>query len=271
MKASLLLTIILYAIPGKALIRGGKIVPQGKWPAIVELTHGTGTHLCTGTLIREDIVLTAAHCFFWDPNVKPESYRVHIGSGIRSLSKKKLRFEKIEKIVFSERLVSRNIYKDGRFQIVDEKLEDIAAIVLKKPISDIKPIGFISTDQLASYLQRNRDITLIGLGHTLEKDSSGIKRIVSTKVQASLLNNILIGEKDKGAYKGDSGGPAIVKVKCKNGVENKYLFSTVMGEGGMPDGYLVGSHQPLTKELITWLNHLLQAEGVKPLQEEKCL
>lgn len=43
-------------------IIGGTLAKLGQWPWQVTL-HFMGSHVCGGTLISSDFVLTAAHCF----------------------------------------------------------------------------------------------------------------------------------------------------------------------------------------------------------------
>ena len=43
-------------------IVGGNIAPKGRYNYIVSLTTRDGHHLCGGSLIAPDIVLSAAHC-----------------------------------------------------------------------------------------------------------------------------------------------------------------------------------------------------------------
>mmetsp|Transcript_12604 Transcript_12604/g.16867 ORF Transcript_12604/g.16867 Transcript_12604/m.16867 type:complete len:445 (-) Transcript_12604:257-1591(-) len=44
-------------------IIGGTIAPQGKFPYVASLVSASGAHTCGGSLIANDTVLSAAHCF----------------------------------------------------------------------------------------------------------------------------------------------------------------------------------------------------------------
>jgi len=63
-------------------IVGGNTAKEGLYPFIVSLRTGTGnSHFCGGTIIREDFILTAAHCV---EGATPADVRVGAGDNTRS-------------------------------------------------------------------------------------------------------------------------------------------------------------------------------------------
>jgi secreted trypsin-like serine protease len=49
-----------FADPGESGVVGGSTVPRGRWPDIVAVIGRDG--MCSGTLVAQDVVLTAGHC-----------------------------------------------------------------------------------------------------------------------------------------------------------------------------------------------------------------
>lgn len=174
-------------------IVGGKEVAPEKHRSLVKIVDGFD-RICTGTLIAEDIVLTAAHCvnrggdleisFAADPKVKimSQELRPHEDYNIAATG-------------------SVTKMKNGH-------LNDIGLILLSKPAP--KSAVFASLPA-ASISAETVKVQAVGYGRTGgEEDDAGTLRAVNLKAQVRredpkhFFFDQTVG---KGACMGDSGGP----------------------------------------------------------------
>ncbi|XP_012879412.1 PREDICTED: plasma kallikrein [Dipodomys ordii] len=213
-----------------ARIVGGTNSSLGEWPWQVSLQVKltSRNHVCGGSIIGEQWVLTAAHCF----DLMPHMDVWHIYGGLINLSEitKETPFSQIKELIIHEN------YK------VSEGGHDIALIKLQAPLNNTefqKPICLPSKADINT-IYTNCWVT--GWGYTKEKDE-----IQNTLQKASLplVTNeecqkryrdytitkqmICAGYKEGGkdACKGDSGGPLV----CKHNGVWQLVGITSWGEG----------------------------------------
>jgi secreted trypsin-like serine protease len=195
MKKIFFMTMIFSSLSAHALIIGGK--PFDKYNtfenalsrAVVSLMDGNHS-FCTGTLISDDVVITAAHC---RPTKKNQIgvYNIH-----------ERQFVKYE-------ILSIRIHEGFGFRELDAN--DIALINLKTKVLDFDAIVELPSKNLK--LTKLDSVMVAGYGkpyvgqltHTyLELDN----------LNFSLSEFSLVHSKSKGICHGDSGGPAFL---IKNG------------------------------------------------------
>jgi hypothetical protein len=147
---------------------------------------------CSGVVMAQDIVLTAAHCIL--PGAK-----LNVGGTIGGGE------QPLQAFLFSpvDRVVVHPLYKP-----TDAGSPDLAMLKLAKPLPD----RFIAATLNARGLSVGDDLIAAGFGKTAERDSKpGIMlRMVLLRVSDSIRGWVMlasVGEGVSGGGAGDSGGP----------------------------------------------------------------
>ncbi|XP_062069286.1 plasma kallikrein isoform X2 [Lepus europaeus] len=197
-----------------ARIVGGSNSSRGEWPWQVSLQVklAAQSHVCGGSIIGHQWVLTAAHCF--DGLPFPEIWRIYGGILYLSEVTKETAFSQIKQIIIHPK------YK------ISETGHDIALIQLQAPLNDTdiqKPICLPSKDD-TNAIYTNCWVT--GWGFTKEKgeiqnilQKANIPLVTNEECQRSYRDHaitkqmVCAGYKEGGkdACKGDSGGPLVCK------------------------------------------------------------
>lgn len=194
--------------PLQAPIVGGTTATVGQFPTTVALELGGG--LCTGTLLNQDWVLTAAHCI--DPAVLGQS-QAQITASLR------VHFDTVN-IFTSAGIVVRatEIIKHPLFNVNALGTHDIGLIRLATPVTDRAAVPIILD---AAKVPIGTDLQLVGFGATSRTNPStaGVLRLVDqTSVSCSFVGlsdaSLICWSQTNGRGKceGDSGGPSFATI-----------------------------------------------------------
>ena len=203
--------------PQPTAIFGGQPVPEGGYPEVVVIQ--TSSLLCTGTLLTNRVVLTAAHCF--PSSVSPSSIRVSTGN-----SSDGPEYD----------VASYGVHPEfcGDLEVCKEDIHDIAYILLDEPIPTTPAEVLLDQADWDAGMFVGAMVTLVGFGQD-ENDDSGVKRFVTTPITAFSPSGheFRAGGEGKDSCQGDSGGPAFIELtdgrRLLVGVTSR---GTDCGEGG---------------------------------------
>lgn len=185
--------------PSSLKILGGTPTPQGESLNVVAVATSAGDFMCTGVLITDRLVVTAAHCLARHAPYE-KNLRIATGTG-----NDQHHFDEAQLLP----VVGGNMapgYK-GRAEY------DIAYLILKDAIPNVTSHIIPPATDYAEILEIERPqqkLRLIGYGCRDQQINckAGVKYQVDVHVNSISRLTMDVGTSDKGASNGDSGGPA---------------------------------------------------------------
>ncbi|NXW90062.1 TMPSD protease, partial [Alopecoenas beccarii] len=229
-------------------IIGGKETSVTKWPWQVSVQYGP-IHICGGTIIGAQWVLTAAHCFFMNSMKILDDWKVY--GGVSDLK------QQAEGISVSQVIINSN-YSD------DHDDYDIALMKLSRPLTLSAQVRPACLPMYGQRFQTGRSCFITGFGKTRENEDNTSPKLREAEVKLidykicnsdkvyegyltprMMCAGYLQGGKD--ACQGDSGGPLVCEDNGRWYVAGVTSWGTGCGQKNKP-----GVYTRVTK-LLSWI------------------
>ncbi|XP_004439588.1 PREDICTED: prostasin [Ceratotherium simum simum] len=248
----------LCGMASQARVTGGGSAAPGQWPWQVSITYD-GTHVCGGSLVSEEWVLSAAHCF--PREHRKEDYEVKLGADKLDSYSTEAQVRTVAQII------SHTSYRQEGSQ------GDIALLRLSSPITFSRYIRPICLPAANASFPNGLQCTVTGWGHVAPSVSLQAPRPLQqlevpliSRETCNCLYNInakpdephfiqedmvcaghVKGGKD--ACQGDSGGPLSCPVGGLWYLAGIVSWGDACGAPNRPGVYT------LTSSYASWINH----------------
>lgn len=196
---------------GKRVVNG-KDAKAHSWPWMVSLRYN-GRHICGGSLIKVNWVVTAAHCVERDRQIG--SYTVVVGSHHRTSTTQFERSYNLKKIIIHEKYLRSHLRND------------IAVLQLEASIDTSLQVNVVCLPKAENRVEPRKRCYITGWGRTVGGGNAAITLQeaplpVADTTNCSRINGRLVPVDDKtmlcaggegiaGGCQGDSGGSFVCK------------------------------------------------------------
>ena len=186
-------------------IFGGKTVTDNRFDGVVaivmlDVANREPIGICTGTLISETIILTAAHCV----SGYPKQFQIGVSFEKNALTSSALsQMIMIEDAVYHDQFVNR-----------EKETYDLGLIKIRAGSvpAGVKPVKLATSE---AGLRNNAKITVAGYGVNSAFRSVGSGTLRTNQLKIDKLNyssfEFSVDQFANGVCSGDSGGPAYIK------------------------------------------------------------
>ncbi|XP_033487861.2 plasminogen-like [Epinephelus lanceolatus] len=200
-------------------IVGGCVSKPHSWPWQISLRTTEGSHLCGGSLIHPQWILTAEHCL--EQSEDPSYYKVFLGIHRKSGNEPSRQERNVEKVIF------------------EPNNADIALLKLQSPAIINDKVLTVCLPEQDYIVPTRTECYVTGWGRTQGTGGEGVLKetgvsVIENKIcnRPSYMNGLIkdhemcgINEGGMDACQGDSGGPLVCKI------QNSYILQGVTSRG----------------------------------------